>query len=145
MSRQLEEVLNRHIIATKELTLKKGWKRLPETLFYNEHGKPLDPNNLVKRYFYRCLEKAGLRRVRFHDLRHSFASIHIKYGESIAWIRDQLGHHSIQVTVDFYGHLVPGSNRSAADRLLGTQKSATYTQPAGIRAQKKAPGSYLSA
>jgi integrase len=70
-------------------------------------------------------------------LRHSFSSIHIQNGESLAWIRDQLGHHSIQVTVDIYGHLVPGANKSAADRLLQPQQSATYTQPEEFPAQKK--------
>ena len=63
------------------------------------------------------LRKAGLRRVRFHDLRHTFASLLIQNRESLAYIRDQLGHASIQLTVDTYGHLVPGANREAVDRL----------------------------
>ncbi len=41
----------------------------------------------------------------------------IQQGESLAYVKDQLGHHSIQITVDIYGHLVPGSNRQAVDRL----------------------------
>ena len=45
------------------------------------------------------------------------ASLHIAHRESLAYVRDQLGHSSIQVTVDVYGHLVPGGNRDAADRL----------------------------
>jgi integrase len=52
-----------------------------------------------------------------HDLRHTFASLLIQQGELLAYVRDQLGHSSIQVTVDVDGHLVPGSNRAAADRL----------------------------
>jgi len=44
-------------------------------------------------------------------------SLLIGEGESLAYIRDQLGHHSIQITVDTYGHLVPGGNRQAVDRL----------------------------
>lgn len=48
---------------------------------------------------------------------NSFASLLIQQGESPAYIRDQLGHHSIQITVDTYGHLVPGGNRQAVDRL----------------------------
>jgi integrase len=38
-------------------------------------------------------------------------------GESLAYVRDQMGHHSIKVTVDIYGHLVPGANKAAVDRL----------------------------
>jgi len=75
--------------------------------------------------FYRILEKAQLRRVRVHDLRHTFASLLIQHGESLAYVRDQLGHKSIQITVDEYGHLVPGGNRSAVDRLDDVQPAAT--------------------
>ena len=60
---------------------------------------------------------AELRRVRFHDLRHTFASLLIQQGESLAYVKEQLGHHSIQITVNIYGHLVPGGNRQAVDRL----------------------------
>jgi integrase len=130
MSLQLADVLRAHLHETKKETLKKGWKEPPQWLFYNDKGEPLDPNNLRKRYFYKCLEKAGLRRIRFHDLRHTFASLLISQGESLAYVRDQLGHHSIQVTVDIYGHLVPGANRDAVDKLDDMpQPNATYPQP----------------
>jgi len=86
-------------------------------IFTTPVGTQLDPNNLRKYVFYRCLDLAELRRVRFHDLRHTFASLLIQQGESLAYVRDQLGHHSIQITVDTYGHLVPGGNRQAVDRL----------------------------
>ena len=55
--------------------------------------------------------------MRIHDLRHTFASLLIHNGESLAYVKDQLGHHSIQITVETYGHLVPGGNRHAVDRL----------------------------
>jgi integrase len=61
--------------------------------------------------------KAKLRRVEFHDLRHTFASLLIQNGESLAYAKEQLGHSSIKVTVDVYGHLVPGANRQAVNRL----------------------------
>jgi integrase len=83
----------------------------------NESGQLLDKNNWRKRVFYRTLEKAGLRQIRVHDLRHTFASLLIQAGESLAYVRDQLGHHSIKVTVDIYGHLAPGGNKAAVDRL----------------------------
>ena len=61
-----------------------------------------------KRVWPKVLEKAEVRAIRIHDLRHAFASLLIDQGESLAYIRDQMGHYSIAVTVDIYGHLVPG-------------------------------------
>jgi integrase len=77
----------------------------------------LDGDNLRKREHRNILKKAGLRSIRLHDLRHTFASLLIQNGESLAYVKEQLGHHSIQITVDTYGHLVPGGNRQAVDRL----------------------------
>ncbi len=104
------------------------------TVRYQSHPSRLDPNDLRRQILYRVLDSAGIRRVRFHDLRHSFASLLIAQGESLPYIRDQLGHSSIAMTVDVYGHLVPGSNRSAVDRLddqleLKGSKSVAPDQP----------------
>src|SRR5262249_9374061 len=79
-------------------------------------GTRLDPSNLRK-LFNRLLTDAKMRSVRFHDLRHTFASMLIAHGQSLAYVKEQLGHSSIQVTVDIYGHLVPGGNRQAVDKL----------------------------
>jgi integrase len=54
-------------------------------------------------------------------MRHSYATWLIQNKESLAYVRDQLGHHSIQITVDLYGHLVPGENREAVNRLDAPQ------------------------
>ena len=59
----------------------------------------------------------GLRRVRFHHLRHTFGSLLIQGGASLAYVKEQKGHSSIQVTVDIYGHLIPGANIAWVDRL----------------------------
>ena len=77
----------------------------------------MGPYNLKDRYFYKCFEKAGLRHIRFHDLRHTFATLLLQNGESLAYVKDQLGHSSIRMTVDVYGHLVPGANRQAVNKL----------------------------
>jgi integrase len=92
-------------------------KREPEDwLFQNSAGTQIDASNLRKMW-EKFQKDAELRRIRFHDLRHTFASLHIQNGESLPYIRDQMGHSSIKVTVDFYRHLIPGGNREAADRL----------------------------
>jgi len=58
-----------------------------------------------------------VRKQPVHVLRHTFASLLIQNRESLVYVRDQMGHSSIQVTADIYGHLIPGGNRSAVDRL----------------------------
>lgn len=117
MSRQLAHVLRQFLGETERDVKERGWEKRPETLFYNEADNPLDPDNLRSRYFYRILYEAGMRHFRIHDLRHTFASALIAKKESLAYICEQMGHSSIQVTVDLYGHLVPGDNRQAMDKL----------------------------
>ncbi len=95
-----------------------GQEFSPEAwVFINEVGGPLDETNFRRRVFHRCLARAGLRRIRLHDLRHSYASILLGRGESLVYVKEQMGHHSIKVTVDTYGHLIPGANKAAVDRL----------------------------
>jgi integrase len=98
------------------LKLKNGWGTIPEWVFVNSEGKPFD-KKMSETAFYKALERAGLRKVRIHDLRHTYASFLIQAGESLPYIRDQMGHHSIKVTVDIYGHLVPGGDKEAVDGL----------------------------
>ena len=73
--------------------------------------------------------------------RHTFASLLLHLGESPQYVREQMGHHSIQITVDTYGHLIPGANRQAVNRLDDNAQpangSATETQPAATPAQPK--------
>jgi len=103
----------------KEALLADGMNELPATewIFPNQDGGFQDMKNLKKRHFQKCLQKAGLRRIRFHECRHTFASLLIQNGESLTYVKEQLGHSSIQITVDVYGHLVPGANRQAVNRL----------------------------
>ena len=63
------------------------------------------------------LRAAGDRYRNPHVLRHTYASLRLAQGESIAYVKEQFGHASIRLTVDLYGHLVPGGNRAAVDRL----------------------------
>ena len=88
------------------------------------------------------LSKAGLRKIRLHDLRHTFGSLLIQSGASVVYVKEQMGHSSIQVTVDIYGHLIPGANVSFVDRLdeavkqeerTTLQQNATQAQPAKNR------------
>jgi malonate decarboxylase alpha subunit len=90
-------------------------------------GTILDPDNLYHRYFRPVLTKAGLRKIRLHDLRHTFGSLLIQSGASIVYVKEQMGHSSIQVTVDTYGHLIPGANVSFVDRLDADEQTRETT------------------
>jgi len=92
----------------------------PEYLvFPNSKGKPRDRRNLVTRDFEKALEAAHLRKIRFHDLRHSYASLCIAAKMDPKAIQTAMGHSSIRVTLDIYGHLFPGSYDDSMERLAG--------------------------
>ena len=92
------------------------------TLYFssNETGKPIDHHNLVNRYFKPALKAVGLPRIRFHDLRHTYASLLIEQGENIKYVQTQLGHSSPTVTWNVYAHLMKPVNQEAACRLENT-------------------------
>jgi integrase len=81
--------------------------------------------------FKRILVQTGLREIRLHDIRHTFASLLLSDGASPVYVKEQFGHSSIQMTADIYGHLYPSSHREMVNR-LDSQPSATQPQPAKI-------------
>ncbi len=108
-----------------------------ELVFPSEVGTPLEINNFVARVFEPLLEKAGLRRIRFHDLRHTYGSLLIQGGASLAYVQRMMGHASIQTTVDTYVHLLPGGDIDFSDRLdllTSKRQNATPAQPERIEA-----------
>ena len=88
----------------------------------------LDEAN-VRHVFYRVLEKASATHSLSRPAAHVRVACSFSTARAWAYVRDQMGHGSIQVTVDVYGHLVPGGNRAAVDRLDDAQPSATPAQP----------------
>ncbi len=84
------------------------------------------PWHLRARWYW-LLGATGSRQVRFHDLRHTYASLLCGEGTPPKYVQEQLGHSSIQVTMDIYSHLFPNGNREWVKRLddpLGEGKSA---------------------
>ena len=77
----------------------------------------MDADNFRHREFPRALRRAGLRHVRFHDLRHTYTSLLIAQGAHPKYIQAQLGHASIQTTLDRYGHLMPDAHAAEARKL----------------------------
>src|SRR5947199_6041691 len=77
----------------------------------------MDADNFRHREFPRALRRAGLRHIRFHDLRHTYASLLIAQGAHPKYIQAQLGHASIQTTLDRYGHVMPEIHQAEARKL----------------------------
>jgi len=104
------------------LTALKQWRALcPKSkldlVFPNGKGEHIQAQNLLNRHFLPALERAGLRRIRWHELRHTFASLLVKQKEHIKYAQTQLGHHAIGITLDVYSHLMESINPEASIRL----------------------------
>jgi integrase len=107
-----------------------------DLVFPSQVGTVIKPDNIVPRYMEPALERAGLRRFRFHDLRHTFGSLLIQDGASLTYVKEQMGHSSIQITVDTYGHLIPGADIACVDR-LDSRTSPHQSAPETHQAEKE--------
>jgi integrase len=87
-----------------------------DLVFSDIEGRPIDPGTLVKN-FGRVARRAGLSGIRFHDLRHTFASLMLAGGVNPKIVSEALGHSSVAFTLDVYSHLVPNIQRAAMKRL----------------------------
>jgi len=103
------------------LELKKWKLRCPkgelDLVFPNGSGKPVSHSNLLARGFHPALRRAGLRKIRFHDLRHIYASILLARGEDVVRVSRLLGHASPTITLNVYAHMLPRENYGSANRL----------------------------
>jgi integrase len=85
-------------------------------IFTTRLGTPVDTSNILHR-FQQILKEAGIEKMRFYDLRHTHASLLIAEGVHPKKIAERLGHASIKLTMDLYGHLFDGSDKESADRM----------------------------
>ncbi len=88
-----------------------------DLVFTDAIGGPIERGNLMRRSFWPLLERAGLPRVRFHDLRHSSATMLLAGGIHPRVVQERLGHSTISVTMDIYSHVLPTLQREAAEHL----------------------------
>jgi len=87
-----------------------------DLVFTTETGRPLD-GTVVSHHFHRQLDRAGLTQRRFHDLRHSCATLLLVQGVSPRVVMDLLGHSQIALTMNTYTHVLPQLRREAAERM----------------------------
>lgn len=96
----------------------------PNLVFATLEGKPCDPDNF-SRSFKRILKKAGVPEIRFHDLRHTYATLALQAGVSPKTIQAILGHSNISTTLDTYGHVTQEMHKEAAELIGGILKNNT--------------------
>jgi integrase len=95
-------------------------------VFCDTRGGSVRKSNLVRRSFKPILERAELPPIRFHDLRHTAATLLFKQGVHPRVVQELLGHAQIAVTLDTYSHVLPSMGRAAVekiDNLLGHAKA----------------------
>lgn len=99
-------------------------------IFSNGVGNPLEPSNM-RLEFNRLLTEAGLPKIRFHDLRHTAASLMLNHGVPVIVVSNMLGHSKPSVTLDIYAHLYHESQREAAQLMDDLVTPLTVSIPSG--------------
>lgn len=112
------EALRHHRVRqlAERLQLGDAWTDL-DLVFPNAVGKPIDGINLLKYWFFPLLKKAGLPRIRFHDLRHTAATLLMARGINPKIVSEMLGHSHVSITLGLYGHVTPTMQQQAADAM----------------------------
>ena len=99
----------------ERLTAGDSWQE-SGLVFTTSLGTVVEPRNL-SRIFEHLVERSGVRRIRFHDLRHTCASLLLAQGVSPRVVMDVLGHSQLSITMDLYSHVMPSALRDAADAM----------------------------
>ena len=99
-------------------------------VFCQPNGRPLHERNIGRRDFRRVIARAGLPRIRLYDLRHCNATHLAEQGTPIHIVQRRLGHRSPTTTLKYYTHVIPATERAAADRLA--DRLLGYDQDTGI-------------
>ena len=85
-------------------------------VFPSPTGSPMSPDSVLH-MLHRVLKRAGLPRVRFHDLRHTFATLALQNGVDVKTVSGMLGHYSAGFTLDTYAHVTTSAQRQAAEAM----------------------------
>lgn len=118
LPRRTVEALKDHRKRQAEERLKAGIEWQDHGLIFATHkGTPLDAQNVVNRSFKPLLRRAGLPDIRWHDLRHTCATLLLSKGVHPKYVQTLLGHASIGLTLDLYSHWAPGMGKQAASAM----------------------------
>jgi integrase len=127
----------RPIQAAMRLKAGPAWHEL-DLIFTDEAGRPLDGQR-VRRFFDKALSAAKVRPRKLYSLRHTMASLMLLRRESPKLVAARLGHANETLVLRTYGHLIPGQDREAADRLAETLRDPQFTRSAHEAAGESQP------
>ena len=96
-----------------------------DLVFPNEAGNHINNKNMLRRHFRPAIQAAACPSIRFHDLRHTNASLRLENGENIKYIQTQLGQATPTITLNIYAHLMKDRNPEPACRLENSVFGAT--------------------
>jgi integrase len=98
-------------------------------VFCTRTGHAIEPQNLLYRSYKKLLLRAGLPHMRFHDLRHSAATLLLSMGTHPKVVQELLGHSQISLTLDTYSHVLPGLQGEAVGKLDALLGASATRQP----------------
>ena len=102
----------------QRLSFGPGWRHEFDLVFADGDGGPLLPGWVSSR-FEAHVRRSGLKRIRLHDLRHTWASLALRASVHPRVVQERLGHSTIAITLGTYSHLSPGMGKEAGDRVAG--------------------------
>jgi len=114
--------------AAERLAAGPAWANT-DLVFTRQDGAPLHPEH-VRRQFDRHIARAGLPRVRFHDLRHTHATLALQAGVHPKVVSERLGHTTVAMTLDIYSHAIPAMQQDAAATIAGLVSDGTLAEQA---------------
>jgi integrase len=126
------EALKQHRARQIETKVKAGpsWEE-HDYVFCTLTGTHLRPNHVVDE-FKKILKRAGLPAIRFHDLRHSTATLLLSLGVHAKVVQEMLGHTQISMTMDIYSHVLPSMQEDAVNRLNNLLKEGVSSDEVGL-------------
>ena len=106
---------NRAHYQDQGLVFAKEWGELSSKV--DTLGDPLQMNNIGQREFNKIIEAASIRRIKFHGMRHTCATLLLKAGVPVHVVSERLGHKKVDITMNIYAHVLPSMQEEEADKL----------------------------
>jgi integrase len=99
-------------------------------LFCHPDGRPIHPDTITRR-FNRLVDRAGLPRIRLHDVRHTYATLSLDAGVEPKVVNDRIGHANMAYTLTIYTHRSTGRDRPTVEKIAGLIFGEQWKDPAG--------------